>query len=334
MYMLKRKAKALITISLSTILLVACSDKEVKVTTTTQEKSSQTKQKEQPPVPKEVFKQVKNLKQVGGESVVSKEVAGNNTSAVAARNGYVYYMYSYKKQTFISIADVKKDKWVLKDKVIHQTDATPYGTAFFAEDTMFFIDEKGEIKKQVQLPKVSRSLMSDDKTGYIRTSKGGAAYSTTKDMFKLFFEDGTEKEFPMTDYFSTSSMNDFIDLDKNIVYLNDGVDFTMYNLKKGKWVYDGNGKQVKHEKTITDIIVPFQDYMIKVYGGNGQDRLVYLDEKFKPKRSNGQQVPGQEFTVGDSRGQFLVEKDKLISVRVINFEGEKSVQYMEYKEVK
>lgn len=332
---MRKIVKGLITISLSTSLLAGCGGNDEKTTTTTtQEKTSQTKQKEQPSVPPEVLKQVKNLKQVGGGPVVSKEVAKDSSSGVAARNGYVYYMYSYKKQTFVSIADVKKDKWVIKDKVIAQTDATPYGTAFMADNTMSFINEKGEVKKQVQLPKVTMGLMSDDKVGYIRTSKGDAAYVTTKDMFKLYFEDGTEKEFPMTDYFSTNSTNDFIDLDKNIVYLNDGTDFIMYNLKKGKWVYDENGKQVKHEKTLGDIFIPFQDYMIRVNGGNGKDRFIYLDEKFKPKRVSGQQIPGQEFAVGDSHGQFLVEKDKLISIRVINFEGEESVQYMEYKETK
>ncbi|BCC62443.1 hypothetical protein bcgnr5378_62290 [Bacillus cereus] len=330
---MKKITKGLITVLLSTTLLVACSNDE-KTTTTTQEKSSQSQQKEQQSVPQEVLKQTKNLKQVGGESVVSKEVERNSSSGVAARAGYVYYMYSDKKQTFVSIADTKKDKWVIKDKVISQTDSVPYGTAFFAEDKMFFIDEKGEIKKQVQLPKVSTHLMSSEDTGYVRTSKGDAAFLTTKDMFKLYYEDGTEKEFPMTDYFSIKSRNDFIDVDKNIVYLNEGTDFTMYDLKKGKWVYDENGKQVKYGKTLSDIVIPFQDYMIRINGGNGKDRFVYLDEKLKPKTVSGQQIPGQEFTVGDSHGQFLVEKDKLISVRSFKFEGEESVQYFEYKKAK
>ncbi|WP_242295620.1 hypothetical protein [Bacillus cereus group sp. BfR-BA-01516] len=331
---MKKITKGLITISLSTTLLVACSSNDEKTTTTTQEKSSQSQQKEQQPVPQEVLKQVKNLKQVGSEPVVSKEVERNSSSGVAARNGYVYYMYSDKKQTFVSIADVKKDKWVIKDKVISQTDATPFGTAFLTDDSMVFIDEKGEIKKKVQVPRVNRGLMSYEDVGYIRTSKGDAAYSTTKDMFKLYFEDGTEKEFSMTDYFSIKTRNDFIDVDKNIVYLNEGTDFTMYDLKKGKWVYDENGKQVKYGKTLSDIVIPFQDYMIRVNGGNGKDRFVYLDEKLKPKTVSGQQIPGQEFTVGDSHGQFLVEKDKLISVRSFKFEGEESVQYFEYKKAK
>ncbi|MGR5861567.1 hypothetical protein ACT7CY_13940 [Bacillus pacificus] len=104
---MKKITKGLITVLLSTTLLVACSNDE-KTTTTTQEKSSQSQQKEQQSVPQEVLKQTKNLKQVGGESVVSKEVERNSSSGVAARAGYVYYMYSDKKQTFVSIADTKK----------------------------------------------------------------------------------------------------------------------------------------------------------------------------------------------------------------------------------
>ena len=331
--MLNRKAKALITISLSAILLVACSDKEEKVTTTTQEKSSQTKQKEQPPVTKEVLKQVKNLKQVGGEPVAPKYASNNTTSQVNVRDGYVYYMYSDSEKTFVSIADVKKDKWVVKDKLIHQPGASAaiYGTAFMVADTMYFIDEKGEVKKQVQLPKVSMHLMSDDKTGYIRTSKGDAAYVTTKDMLKLFFEDGTEKEIPMTDYFSKSSMGDFIDLDKNIVHINDTLYYTMYDLKKGKWVYDENGKQVKNEKTRSDTVIPFQDYIVKVYGESDQNRFVYLDKKFNPKKA-----PEQDFPIVDYKGlgHFMVEKDKIVYVHMVKFEGKDSVQYMEYKETK
>ncbi|MGR5906318.1 hypothetical protein ACT7DI_25505 [Bacillus paranthracis] len=101
---MKKIIKGLITVSLSTSLLVGCGSNEEKTTTTTtQEKSPQTKQKEQPPVPQEVLKQVKNLKQVGSEPVVSKEVERNSSSGVAARNGYVYYMWgiasiSEKKQ--------------------------------------------------------------------------------------------------------------------------------------------------------------------------------------------------------------------------------------------
>ncbi|GAB6427999.1 hypothetical protein bcgnr5372_38560 [Bacillus luti] len=330
----KKAVKALITISLSTSLLVACSDKEEKVTTTTsQNKSSQTQQKEQPPVQKEVLKQVKNLKHVGGESVESKFANNDTTSQVAARNGYVYYMYSDTEKTYVSIADTKKDKWVVKDKLVHQpgADAAIYGTAFMVENTMYFIDEKGEVKKQVKLPKVNTGLMSDEKEGFIRTNKGDAAYVTTKDMLKLFFEDGTEKEIPMTDYFSTSSMGDFIDLDKNKAYINDDRYYTMYDLKKGKWVYDENGKQVKNEKNNSDTVIPFHDYIVKVYGENNQNRFVYLDEKFKPK-----QIPEQDFDIVDYKGlgHFIVEKDTLVYVHMVEFEGKKSVQYMEFKESK
>lgn len=330
---MRKIVKGLITVSLSTLLMTGCSDKEEKVTTTTQEKTSQTKQKEQPPVPKEVLKQVKNLKQVGGEPVAPKHANNKTTSQVNARDGYVYYMYSDTEKTFVSIADTKKDKWVVKDKLIHQpgADAAIYGTAFMVENTMFFIDEKGEVKKQVKLPKVTMSLTSDEKVGYIRTSKGDAAYVTTKDMLKLYLEDGTEKEFPMKDYFSGSSMGDFIDLDKNIVHINDTLYYTTYDLKKGKWVYDENGKQVKNEKTRSDTVIPFQDYIVKVYGESDQNRFVYLDKKFSPK-----QAPEQDFPIVDYKGlgHFLVEKDKIVYVHMVEFEGEKSVQYMEFKETK
>ncbi|BCC15137.1 hypothetical protein [Bacillus cereus] len=335
---MKKITKRLITISLSTGLLVGCSDKEEKVTTTTtttQEKSSQTQQKEQkPPQQKSVLKETENITNVGGGIPLLDGKVHRGTTSV--KNGYLYHMFKVgdrgSSKLYVSIADLKKNKWVVENKELRsyhdglQEDSEgvgTHGTAFSViskqvGQKVMFLNEKGEVKEV-------------EGYGFVRTSKGDAAYTATDTSLKLTFENGKTQEFKMDTKVEFTNNSDYIDLDKNVAMEHGKIrSVTLYDLKKGKEMFDEKGQKLKGtEVTTGSKYTMFDDYIISVNSETNSDRLIYLDYMFNTKK-----LPAEDFITVKGSSEYLPFKDKLVQVRDIEYEGKNSIQYIEYKKAK
>lgn len=339
--MLNKTTKALITVSLSASLLVGCSDKEEKVTTTsnTQEKSSQTKPKDQqPPQQKSVLKETENITNLGGEPIPELSLEEGKNSArdnvTSVKNGYVYHMFAVggahgnPAKIYVSIADVKKNKWIVKNKMIHQFTVSTgsdgeivetHGTAFSSrkktgENKVVFLNEKGELKEV-------------EGKSFIRTSKGDAAYTSTDTSLKLTFENGKTQEIPMNQELQFSQLGDYIDLDNEIAIKTGRGDFEIFDLKKGKQIFDDQGQKLKVSQT--GDYTMFKDHIISVSKDTNSDKFSYLDTKLKDKN-----LSVDSFITVKGTGTFYPSKDKLVQIRHIEYEGKKAIQYIEYKESK
>ncbi|GAB6742412.1 hypothetical protein bcgnr5412_55350 [Bacillus cereus] len=330
---MKKITTGLITISLVGVL-VGCNDKEEKVTTTTkQEKSSQTKQKEQQPEQKSILKETENITNVaGGIPLLDGKVHRGTTSV---KDGYLYHMFTIEDhgeaELYVSIADLKKNKWVVENRKLRkfnnglQSDSESvgeHGTAFSViskqiGQKVMFLNEKGEVKEV-------------EGYGFVRTSKGDAAYTPTDTSLKLTFENGKTQEFKMDKKVEFTNIEDYIDLDKNIAMEHGKINsVVLYDLKKGKERFDENGQKLKGTEVTKSKYTMFDDYIINVTKSKNSDRFVYLDYKFE-----GKQLPAEDFITVEGMGTFYPSKDKLVQVRHIEYEGKDSIQYIEYKKAK
>ncbi|MCC2485082.1 hypothetical protein LKM01_25145 [Bacillus pacificus] len=332
---MKKIATGLITISLIGVL-AGCSDKEEKVNTTTntQEKSSQSQQKEQQPVKQATLKESENITNVGGGIPLLDGKVHRGTTSV--KDGYLYHMFKVgdrgSSKLYVSIADLKKNKWIVENKELRsyhdgmQEDTESvgtHGTAFSViskqiGQKVMFLNEKGEVKEV-------------EGYGFVRTSRGDAAYTSTDNSLKLTFENGKTQEFKMDTKVEFTSNSDYIDLDKNVAMEHGKIrSVTLYDLKKGKEMFDEKGQKLKGtEVTTGSKYTMFDDYIISVNSETNSDRLIYLDYMFKDKK-----LPAEDFITVKGSSEYLPFKDKLVQVRDIEYEGKNSIQYIEYKKAK
>lgn len=333
---MKKITTGLLTISLAGVL-VGCSDKEEKVTTTTntQEKTSQTQKKEQQQsVQKSILKETENISNVGGGiPPLDGKVHGGTTSV---KDGYLYHMFKVgdrgSSKLYVSIANLKKNKWIVENKELRsyhdgmQEDTESvglHGTAFSViskqiGQKVMFLNEKGEVKEV-------------EGYGFVRTSKGDAAYTPTDTSLKLTFENGKTQEFKMDKKVEFTNTDDYINLDSMVAMEHGSIrSVTLYDLKKGKEMFDETGQKLKGTKATTGSkYTMFDDYIISVTKSKNSDRFVYLDYKFEDKK-----LPAEDFITVEGMGTFYPGKNQLIQVRHIEYEGKDSIQYIEYKKAK
>lgn len=342
---MKKIAIGLITISLSS-LLAGCSDKEEKVTTTTQEKSSQSQQKEQQPSKqKSILQETENITNLGeGFPKFDKEYSSHETSV---KNGYVYDMFTVLKnnegEVYVSILDVKKNKWIVENKLLRKfemneslvamKDPKPR-TRVGVKGTGYELEIVDEAKKAVIKKVVFLNEKGEEKEvegdGFVRTSKGDAAYTSTDTSLKLTFENGKTQEFKMNTKVEFPEIEDYIDLKNGVAMVQEEINsVTLYDLKKGKKMYDKNGQELKGTKVHKGKYTLFNDSVIDIVPDSNSNKFVYLDYMFESKN-----LPVEEFITVKGRGPFLPSKDKLVQLRTIEYEGKDSLQYLEYKKSK
>lgn len=345
--MLNKTTKALITVSLSASLLVGCSDKEEKVTTTTttQEKSSQTKQKEQPPEQKSILKETENITNLGGGfPKFDKEISGHVTSV---KNGYVYDMFTVLKnnegEVYVSILDVKKNKWIVENKLLRKYEMNESlvamenpkpRTRVGVKGTGYELEIVDEAKKAVTKKVVFLNEKGEEKevegAGFVRTSKGDAAYTSTDNSLKLTFENGKTQEFKMDTKVEFSNIEDYVDVENMVAIEQREINSVfLYDLKKGKKMYDKDGQELKGTKIHKGKYTLFNNSLIDIVPDSNSNKFVYLDYMFESKN-----LPVEEFITVKGRGPFLPSKDKLVQLRTIEYEGKDSLQYLEYKKSK
>ncbi|HGP3677525.1 TPA: hypothetical protein ACLIVI_005455 [Bacillus pacificus] len=335
---MKKIVKGLITVSLSTTLLAGCGGNDEKTTTTnTQEKSSQTQQKKQPLEQKSILKETENITNLGGGLPKFDKESKHYVTSV--KDGYVYNIFTTHKddvgEVYVSILDVKKNKWIVENKFLRKytTNAsmlgqkpgesvTSKGTGYEFKtmegtNKVVFVNEKGE-EKEVE------------GDGFVRTSKGDAAYTSSESSLKLTFENGKTQEFKMNTKVEFPEIEDYIDLENGVAMAQGKINsVALYDLKKGKKMYDKNGQELKGTKVHTGKYTLFNDSLIDIVPDSNSNKFVYLDYMFESKN-----LPAEEFITVKGRGPFLPSKDKLVQLRTIEYEGKDSLQYLEYKKSK
>ncbi|GAB6552051.1 hypothetical protein bcgnr5378_04930 [Bacillus cereus] len=331
-----KATKSFIAISLSTSLLVACSSKEETTNTTTKENTNQSQQQDQPKtVKKATLKEAENITNLGGEPVpeLSYEEGKNSIDkrSNSVKNGHVFSMYIANGSVYVSIADVKTNKWITKNKEIYKTDKTginsehidkTYGTGFVTtKGNVVIVNEKGEIKE------IKEKIEPGQGYGFVRTSNGDAAYIASESSLKLMFENGEKQEIPMQTELQFIHPSDYIDLDKNIAIETGSGDFELFDLKKGKQIFDDNGQKLNVSQTGDYTI--FKEHIVSIKSESNSNTFAYLDYKLNDKK-----LPAENFITVKGTGTFFPAKDKLVQIRNIEYEGKKSLQYIEYKEAK